>query len=162
MKIGFAGVGEQTQVAMILATAVETAASNPGNPAVIAVAYADAACALAIDPWLIIGLAAGAGAAGVLLDTYTKTGQSLLSWLSSSELRRWVDSARKAHLLTAVAGSLATADVAAVRAADPDIIGIRGAGCEGGRNGRISESKVGDFHRTLSEILEKRVVGHFA
>ena len=37
-----------------------------------------------------------------------------------------------AGLLTAVAGSLTAENADAVLAADPDIVGIRGAACEGG------------------------------
>jgi (5-formylfuran-3-yl)methyl phosphate synthase len=162
MKVGFAGVREHGQVATILATAVETSALAPGKPGVIAVAYADAARAMAIDPWLIIALAKSAGAVGVLLDTSSKNGRSLLTWFSAPDLHRWVQAAQEAGLLSAVAGSLSSADIETVVAADPDIIGIRGAACTGGRNGCVSEFKVREFHRGVAKVLGSRAVGHSA
>ena len=72
----------------------DTAARSSATPAVIAVAYADAARVAAIDPWLLVELAAKAGATGILLDTYTKGSGSLLTWFTPEELMRWVASAR--------------------------------------------------------------------
>jgi (5-formylfuran-3-yl)methyl phosphate synthase len=149
LKVGFQGVAEPTQVHSILSSATETAALSSATPAVIAVAYADAARAAAIDPWLLVELAVKAGATGILLDTYTKGSGSLLNWFTPGDLMQWVAFAQAAGLLTAVAGSLTTENADPVLAADPEIVGIRGAACEGGRNGHISEARVSAFHGRL-------------
>ncbi len=162
LKVGFHGVTEPPQVHSILSSAVNTAARSSATPAVIAVAYADAARAAAIDPWLLVELAAKAGAAGILLDTYTKGSGSLLTWFTPDELMRWVASAQDAELITAVAGSLTAQNAEAVLAADPDIVGIRGAACEGGRNGQISEARVTAFRSRVPQSLGNPSVGRFA
>jgi (5-formylfuran-3-yl)methyl phosphate synthase len=149
LKVGFQGVAEPTQVHGILSSAADTAGRSSAIPAVIAVAYADAARATSIDPWLLVELAGKAGASGILLDTYTKGSGSLLSWFTPGDLMRWVAFAQAAGLLTAVAGSLTSENADAVLAADPDIVGIRGAACEGGRNGHVSEARVTAFRSRL-------------
>jgi (5-formylfuran-3-yl)methyl phosphate synthase len=153
LKVGFCGVAEEPQVHSILSSAREIAARSPATPAVIAVAYADAALATAIDPWRLLEVASAAGVTGILLDTYTKGNGSLLTWFTPSDLMRWVAASRNAGLLTAVAGSLTLKDVDTVLATDPDIVGIRGAACQGGRNGQISQASVTAFRGWLQQSL---------
>jgi uncharacterized protein (UPF0264 family) len=77
------------------------------------------------------------GAAGVLIDTWIKDGRGLLRHLSADALAAWVIRARRAGLLTALAGSLTADDLKVLRDIEPDVVGVRGAVCRGGRAGTI-------------------------
>jgi uncharacterized protein (UPF0264 family) len=149
LKLGFAGVRSPEIVTAILATAV-AALADGGSPAlVVAVAYADAPRAGTLTPDLIVGCALGAGASGVLLDTYTKDGVGLLGWITPVALGAWVAGAHHEGLLTAVAGSLTLEDVDTVAAAGADVVGVRGAACQGGRQGQVRSNRVRALKRRL-------------
>ncbi|MDQ3224563.1 MAG: (5-formylfuran-3-yl)methyl phosphate synthase [Gemmatimonadota bacterium] len=149
LKLGFAGVRSPDIVKGLLSTAIEVAAERRLAPLIVAVAYADADRAGALPPEAICRLAEQAGVAGVLLDTCVKDGAGLLRWLDPAGLTRWIMDARGAGLLTAVAGALGLDDVESIRQADPDILGVRGAVCVGGRRGQISTKRVRELRRLL-------------
>jgi hypothetical protein len=149
LKLGFAGVRSPEVVTRILATAVAAGAEKGSAALVVAVAYADAARARTLAPELITGSAHHAGAAGVLLDTHTKDGIGLLGWLAPSSLAGWVASARRKGLLSAVAGALTLENVDTVFAAGADVMGVRGAACEGGRQGRVTTNRVRALRQRL-------------
>jgi hypothetical protein len=150
LKLGFAGVRSLEMVTGMLATAVAAVAEKKSGALVVAVAYADAARAETLAPELIPGSARAAGAAGVLLDTHTKDGNGLLAWLAPSPLAAWVARARREGLLTAVAGALTLESVDTVSETGADVIGVRGAACEGGRQGQVTANRV----RALRERLD--------
>jgi hypothetical protein len=149
LKLGFAGVRSPEIVSRILATAVATVAKKGSAALVVAVAYADAARAGTLAPELIPGSAQGTGAAGVLLDTHTKDGNGLLAWLAPHALASWVASAHREGLLTALAGALTLENVATVSAAGADVMGVRGAACEGGRQGHVTANRVRALRQRL-------------
>jgi (5-formylfuran-3-yl)methyl phosphate synthase len=149
LKLGFAGVRSPEIVTRILATAVAAAAQKGSAALVVAVAYADAARTGTLAPEFIPGSAHGAGAAGVLLDTHTKDGIGLLGWLAPPALASWVASARTEGLLTALAGALTLENVDTVSAVGADVVGVRGAACEGGRQGRVTVTRVRALRQRL-------------
>ena len=136
-------------VTRILATAVAALADSGSSALVVAVAYADAARAGTLTPDLIVRRAHGAGASGVLLDTHTKDGIGLLGWITPTALGAWVEGARHEGLLTAVAGSLTLEDFDTVVGAAADVVGVRGAACQGGRQGQVRADKVRALRRRL-------------
>jgi (5-formylfuran-3-yl)methyl phosphate synthase len=150
LKLGFAGVASLERVQPVIAAALEAAGQKRASIQIVPVAYADAHRAGAPAPDAILRLSARSRVAGILLDTHTKDGLALPKWMEPPLLVAWVSRARDAGLLTALAGGLKLEDVAPVSAAEPDIIGVRGAACEGGRDGRISVERV----RALRERLE--------
>ena len=105
-------------------------------------------------------LAADAGVTGVLIDTQVKDGAGLLHWLSPSELSAWVRHARGLGLLTGVAGALGAADLESACLGLPDVVGFRGAACEGGRSGRVAAARVASLRRRLDGVV--RSMGHSA
>lgn len=149
LKLGFAGVRSPNYLKQLLATAVERVSGQRPPPLLIAVAYADADRARTLPPKLIRGLACEAGVAGVLLDTYVKDGAGLLQWLDLGLLEQWVSAARRAGLLTAVAGGLRLEDVEPIRGVGPDVLGVRGAACDGGRRGEVSASRVRELRQRI-------------
>lgn len=142
LKLGFAGVACIDEIERLLATAAAISSNTSASACIVAVAYADAERAGAPSPDSISEAAARAGAAGVLLDTYLKDGRSLPAWMSLPALARWVDRARDRGLMTALAGGLQLEDMELAHAAGAEIVGVRGAACEGGREGRVSAARV--------------------
>lgn len=148
VKVGFAGVSSRTRVEALTRAAVR----GTGAGRVIAVAYADHARVDAAPPDAVIAAAADAGAAGILVDTADKSGPGLLDILQPEALEALVHQARRRHLLVAMAGRLTLADLGIVGRAGPDIAGVRGAACEGGRAGGVSVARV----RALRDALTGR------
>jgi uncharacterized protein (UPF0264 family) len=159
LKVGFAGVRSPERISRLIGAAVLAARASPALPGIVAVAYADAARAQTIPPVLVAELARFAGAVGVLLDTYTKDGLGLLKWLEPAALAAWVSSARGAGLLSALAGALGLAELPLVRRAFPDVVGVRGAACEGGRQGRVTLERVLGLRRVLTPVRETQDPG---
>lgn len=98
---------------------------------------------LALD--LVAGCAA-AGFSGVMLDTVRKTSYSLPTLWPDTSLRAFIASARNKGLLAGLAGALRVHDVERLMALSPDILGFRGALCDGN-----------DRARTLSAQAVERV-----
>jgi len=140
VKVGFAGVTGAAHATALGAAAVRGAAT--GGAGVILVAYADAEQVGSLAPAALVAVAAAVGARGVLLDTADKSGPGLLGWYAPDALAAWTREAHAAGLLVALAGKLNIENVATLRAVWPDVVGVRGAACDGGRTGRVSTERV--------------------
>ena len=147
VKIGFAGIGSEARVESLIGAAARGAAAGGGR--VVAVAYADYTAADALSPEIILSAARRAGAHGVLLDTALKDGPALFSLLPARSLAVWAGHARASGLFTAVAGRLGLDDCASAAGMGADIIGVRGAACDGGRDGVVSAVKVRELTTAL-------------
>jgi (5-formylfuran-3-yl)methyl phosphate synthase len=143
VKAGFAGIADPARVAEIIARVQTACAEADETAGVVAVAYADTVGGASIDAAELVAIAASVGARGVLIDTADKRGPGLMGLWSVDVLASWVAQAHARGLVAAVAGKLAAQDLAAVCDAGADIAGVRGAACEGGRNGVISAERVG-------------------
>jgi uncharacterized protein (UPF0264 family) len=153
VKVGFAGIHEPADVVALAAAAVQGARDERTDAGVVLVAYVDAqhpACS-AMD---LLGVASQIGAVGVLLDTADKSGPRLTDLVTPSWLAEWVGRAHQAGLLAAVAGRLRAGDMPAARRAGADIAGVRGAACEGGRNGQVSARHVRDLSVSCRPLVE--------
>jgi uncharacterized protein (UPF0264 family) len=143
VKVGFAGIASTTTIADIVAAAVfGSRTASVEKTGVVAVAYADAArvASAAFDD--LLATSSLSGAEGVLVDTADKRGPGLRQLVTPETLARWVAAAHDAGLFIAVAGNLTADDLGFVRDSGADIAGVRGAACEGGRNGTVSVEKV--------------------
>jgi len=149
VKVGLAGVCEPAAARAVLAAAVDAASASVLRPDVVAVAYADHDAAHALPRDMIGGLAAEVCARGVLLDTWSKEGRDLFTWVAIHEVERWLEQSRRRGLLTALAGSLTVDGVRRASGLPADILGVRGAACAGGRLGRVDEGRV----RSLAAAL---------
>jgi dihydroneopterin aldolase len=74
-----------------------------------------------------------AGFKGVMLDTATKDGRSLLSHLSLNELNNFVELIRSYGLVSGLAGSLQIQDIPKLLPLKPDYLGFRSALCCAGQ-----------------------------
>ena len=138
MKIGFAGTHRYCR----LADDVRTLAASIGPANLVLVAYADYERADAPSPESVVSLAEDAGAWGVLLDTHDKRSAALTALMSPRELHAFVMLAKARGRVVALAGRLTAQDVEPVRVTGADILGVRGAACNGGRAGVVAVDRV--------------------
>ena len=106
---------------------------------IIVAGYADRLGGTAL-PDLARG-ARSAGGDGVLVDTATK-GTTLFAHASAEQLEAFAAVAHELGLLVAFAGGLGLDDFGRAARLGADVVGVRGAACDGGRMGRLSEQRV--------------------
>lgn len=138
VKIGFAGMASGLEVenfARVASRALHRAQ-------LILVGYADADRAGSIAVRDLIPIARRSGARGLLLDTFDKQGPAVRDRLSDHELQQFVDAAHREGLIVAIAGKLTADDIGQLADAGADIAGVRGAACDGGRDGYVSAARV--------------------
>ncbi len=117
----------------------------------IAVAYADAEKVQSPAVHEVLQAAVETGCAGLLIDTVTKSGGSLLEYLSPLELLDIMRRARECHLPVAIAGKVSARDLPLLCALEPDIIGVRSAVCrQGDRAQAVSSAGVAGFLKQLA------------
>jgi len=86
-----------------------------------------------------------------LVDTFTKdAGKNLLDYLPMREVELVCKLCRSSGVQTALAGSLRVEDIRKLLFLRPDWIAVRGAACDGGREGAISEVKVQELAALLN------------
>lgn len=149
LKVGFAGVASPYAVAELLSLAVQAAARHSARPHIIAVAYADNSLAQTVEAEFTRAAALNAGCAGILLDTFGKVSSNLLTWYPTGALARWIGEGRENGLLMAIAGGLGVREAPRVSVLKPDVLGVRGAACDGGRTGAVSSSRVAQLRALL-------------
>jgi (5-formylfuran-3-yl)methyl phosphate synthase len=154
LKLGFASVPSPKVIERLLRAAVAEAAEHRSAPRVIAVAYADYPAADTASPGEIHEAALRSDCSGVLLDTYGKTGSDLFSWITQAGLATWISSLRTDGLLATVAGGLGVHQMTQAFILVPDVIGVRGAACEGGRDGTVSSSRVAALREGMDQFSE--------
>lgn len=151
VKVGL--LAGATQATGLLRELVEAVSDANRRTRVVAVVYADAPHASGVAPLSLPAVAAAAGAHGVMLDTFDKSnGMSLLTHMQEPSLLRFVTLARSAGLLSGLAGSLGLDGIARLRDVAPDVVGVRGAACDGGRIGTVSAAQV----RRLVRLTRQR------
>lgn len=142
VKLGFATVTDPGRVEAHLDAARAGANTRAAGPGIIAVAYADADRIGAASPEAILAVATSSAAHGILLDTARKDAPGLFELWDRAAILDWIDCAHAAQLLVAIAGRLDADGVARAAALGADIVGVRGAACDGGRRGRVAAARV--------------------
>ena len=121
------------------------------RPRLIVASYADHLRAGAPPPGDVPSLAAQAGAAGCLLDTGLKDGSCLLDWIDEGALTEFVRACRARGLVCALAGALRAEHMGRMAGLGPDLVGVRGAACDGDRvRGRVRGARVAALARGLA------------
>lgn len=116
----------------------------------VAVVYADADEADSPNLVDILAVCDGSPCRVLLVDTYSKQGRGLVDHWSESELRFFIERAKSRSYLSAVAGSIKLESIQAIANLRPDVIGVRGAACEYGREGEISMSRIRELQNALA------------
>jgi hypothetical protein len=151
VKIGFAGIADAARATALARAAVRGAEDGRPGAGVIVVGYADGAAVGSVSLAALLDVARAAGARGVLVDTADKSGPGLFGLVGGDALAAWVGEAHAAGLLVALAGRLAAADLPRARATGADVVGVRGAACDGGRGGRVSAERVRALRQLCAE-----------
>ena len=115
----------------------------------VLVAYADYERALSPQPQGLVQAACELKFPAFLIDTAIKDGKTLLDWVELSTLARWRIQLEDAGVPIALAGSLDEWAIRLLAPLQPDWFAVRGAACDGGREGTIRAAKV----RRLKEII---------
>ncbi|MBW3596377.1 MAG: (5-formylfuran-3-yl)methyl phosphate synthase [Planctomycetes bacterium] len=118
----------------------------------VAVSYADWRTAEAPSPREILETGREFGCAAWLIDTYDKSRGDLLSWVTMGELETWIADAKACGMTTVIAGALSANSIPPIARLAPDYIGVRGAVCRTGREGRLEA----DLVRQLRQSLDPR------
>ncbi len=150
VKLSFPATCDAESARELLSAAVD-AAIEVGNLSVVAAAFADRRYMDGVTLLELVEIAAEAGATGLLLDTAMKNGKTLFDVCDEDTLRDIIAQARRRGVMPALAGSLRAADLPRAKALGAAIVGVRGAACDGGRIGTISENRV----RVLRETLDQ-------
>jgi uncharacterized protein (UPF0264 family) len=157
LKVGLAGAASSEMAQLVLEAAVAGGSIQGTSVRTIAVGYADWRSGDSVPPEVLCRVAADAGCHGILLDTYHKTGKNLLDLLNPTTLAGWVSRAHRLGLLAGLAGSLGPGELEAIASTGTDVIGFRGAACDGGRGGRVSRARVRrlmDSVKSLSDTVQ--------
>lgn len=152
VKAGFAGLAAESEVRRVLA-ATREAIAFLAPCQLVAVAYADWESARAPSPAMVVAAAVAEAAGGVLLDTAAKDSGRLTEIVPHGALAAFTAAASSAGLLVALAGSLTEPDLTAVILAGAQVVGIRGAACDGERTDRVSETRVAALRLALDDAL---------
>lgn len=124
-------------------------AELPPSLACVPVAYADEQSAEGPSLAATIDWAADNGCSFVLIDTFCKSGVDLARFCQRPKLGELLERAHRHGLRLGLAGGLAGQALANVVSLGPDLIGVRGAACRGGRLGEVDESLV----RSLAALV---------
>lgn len=117
---------------------------------VVAVLFADRDLPQVADSTTVLEQLAGAGFAGVVLDTFDKKAGRLTALWDSDSLQRWVAQAQALKLLVGLAGSLRVEDIAGLVKLKPDLLGFRGALCgDGDRSAQLDPIRVKEVRRII-------------
>lgn len=149
-KIGLAGCAGASDWPSRWRRAIE---ALPPHCQPVAVAYADWRNAEAPDPQAVLSEAAANGCPALLVDTWGKRAGDIFAHLNSPELRKLFGKAMKFGLLTVLGGSLSLRNFQAALDLEPDYLAVRGAVCDGARDGGISAAKL---HPLLRLVRAKK------
>lgn len=142
VKVGFFGDSDPREAIAALG------AARLGKARLVAVLMADCAPDFAVIPVL-----AKAGFIGVMLDTADKSSGALPDVLDGETLSDFIARAHGFGLAAGLAGSLRLDHIAGLVALSPDIIGFRGALCNGGRTNGLDATRVKDVRAALDAAI---------
>jgi uncharacterized protein (UPF0264 family) len=116
----------------------------------VAVAYADSREAASPDLEDVLHAAIETGCAGLLIDTWTKDGRTLLDETDAASLTVIARECHAAGLFLALAGKLGLDSLRALTGLAADVIAIRSAACRGTeRTSHLDSDRVREFHDEL-------------
>jgi uncharacterized protein (UPF0264 family) len=124
----------------------------------VAVAYADWRRANAPSPEHVVEFAFGRQLAAFLIDTCVKDGRTLLDWTSAEQLGEICKRLGSRRIPLALAGSLGREQIHELRPVRPAWFAVRGAACNGGRDGTIDSERVRELVNeiALQPVIEEK------
>lgn len=157
-KIGLAGCATRDDWRAEWQAAIDSVdcGTNNERPSPVAVVYADWKSAAAPTPDEVFRAAVDVGCPALLIDTWQKSTGSLFDHWNSSDLRVFLKRVQAAQILAVLAGSLSITSLPAALSLMPDLIAVRGAACDRGRNGAVSAMRVQELKQQIAAHRTKR------
>jgi len=155
---GLYRVGSAEQASLIIRNLGEIKDLYPKVSLAIG-AYADHQKLGSISPSETLELLKGSKVDAVVLDVQLVEEAHLFDLMKPPPLQEFIGRAHRYGLQTILLGSLGVKDVETLIELGPDLIGVRGSVCEGGRLGRISAQKVRELLETIEhhqDLYSKR------
>jgi (5-formylfuran-3-yl)methyl phosphate synthase len=150
-KIGLANCASLNdwQTAWKHAIAAMARPSSIDQPQPVAVAYADWRAAQSPPPLEVLHGAMALHCPALLIDTWGKSSGSLFDHWPVDELRSFLTEVTSRGIAIVLAGSLTGQNIVKAAQLAPDLVAVRTAACDGGREGNVSERRV----RELKNII---------
>lgn len=103
-----------------------------------------------------IAVSAAAGARGLLVDTSRKDGPGLFGSVGAPSLAALREQASRHGIWLAVAGGVTITNLAQLAVVGPDVLGVRGAVCQGTRTDTLSAALVLQLRDALARVSRSR------
>ncbi len=144
VKIGLYGLNSEDDAIKLAGSVVKSVKGYNNKIRVVVAGYADFYRINSISPILIPKIGKKSGADFVMLDTAIKDDKKLFDHMSINKLENFVKDSHKYGISAALGGSLSESDVVPLCRIGVDVIGIRGAACDGNDrfDGRIRAERV--------------------
>jgi uncharacterized protein (UPF0264 family) len=123
-------------------------------PRPVAVVYADWIAAQAPDPEQVLHAAVKLGCPALLIDTWDKSAGRLFDLWPIRRLGAFVREARAHQIDVVFAGSLDRDAIATAISLSPELVAVRTAACDGGRDGTVTAARVNALKRAISEAAQ--------
>ncbi|MET8900832.1 MULTISPECIES: (5-formylfuran-3-yl)methyl phosphate synthase [unclassified Streptomyces] len=151
IKVGLYGCTTPEQAVDVMRGVVRAVKDHRPDAFVVASGYADAHRIGCVNPLALPDIARRSGSDAAMLDTAIKDGTRLFDHLPPDVCGQFVRLAHEAGLLAALAGSVRAVDLSDLARIGTDIVGVRGAVCEGGDRtaGRIRPHLVAAFREEM-------------
>lgn len=150
IKVGLRGPENPDEAAFLMRQIVK-AVEGSDSVEIVACVYGDYERAGTLNPSYLPSIGDIAGVDYVMIDTAIKDGKPLTEFLPAEQLKGFVEEAHYSGLKVALAGSLGLEEIEELKPLGPDVIGVRGAVCEGKDRGNVISE---DLVRELKEVLE--------
>ncbi|MFI0941447.1 (5-formylfuran-3-yl)methyl phosphate synthase [Streptomyces sp. NPDC021020] len=161
IKVGLYGCTTPEQAVEVMRGVVRAVKDYRPDAFVVASGYADAHRIGCVNPLALPDIARRSGSDAAMLDTAVKDGSGLFDHVPPDACGEFVRLAHEAGLLAALAGSVKAGDLGALTRIGTDIVGVRGAVCDGGdRNtGRIRPHLVAAFRAEMDRHARETTAG---
>ncbi len=155
IKIGLYGIQNLDQGLDISKAVVKSVKEYDEKIKVVIAGYADYKKINSVKPGIVLEIAKKTNADVFMLDTAVKNQGNLFNHLSPTDLKNLAEEAHKENILVAVGGSMGKEDIKALFDAQIDVVGVRGAVCEGNDRfmGGIKREKVKELKDIIEDIL---------
>jgi (5-formylfuran-3-yl)methyl phosphate synthase len=154
-KIGLAGCAGLVEWKSEWRDAVQALQGDTTNspPQPVAVVYADWKSADAPPPQEILDAAQELGCLALLIDTWDKSAGALFDHWDRADLGHFLTKVRTTKMAIVLAGSLSRTSLPQALGLGPDLVAVRGAACDRGRDGTVTTTRV----RELTQIIAAHV-----
>ncbi len=116
----------------------------------VAVVYADWRTAQSPPPRDVLSAAVEHDCPALLIDTWNKSAGTLFDPWRLDDLCSFLAAARSHDLAVVLAGSLTGQSIAAAARLGPDLVAVRSAACDSGREGIVSEKRVRELKSAIA------------